>query len=154
MCKQGTDPDSVKDCISYCQRLLMNTIELQKAFPMGQSRYVYYPPKSAPKTMLLEGVSSDASFLSDLGQEDSVNHQATDASSLIDLTMAASVRQNKLMDHGSLMFLMSVCIGVGILFLFFTFISQKGKSGGHSYLPRPNQAEPLSPKPKHSSSSA
>ena len=48
------------------------------------------------------------------------------------------------MDHDSLFLIMGISIGVGILFFFFTFISQKGKSGGHSFLPRPDQVEPLS----------
>ena len=44
LCTQGTDPTEIQDCIGYCERLLYNTIELQKQYPHGQSRYVYYPP--------------------------------------------------------------------------------------------------------------
>lgn len=28
LCKQGTDPAEIQDCIGYCERLLFNTIEL------------------------------------------------------------------------------------------------------------------------------
>ena len=50
-------------------------------------------------------------------------------------------QNHKLLSHETLNILLILSFGIGVLFLFFTYIKQRGKAGGHSFLPRPDQVE-------------
>lgn len=120
---------------------------------MGQQRYAYYPPTPMQhNTLLHEGAldlvgmenetnlssaaPSDADFIVSTTLTAGAEVDSGFASSSVPTSIAA--RNNKLLSHESVNLLVMLSMAFGALFLFFTFIKQKGKIGGHSYLPRPN----------------
>ena len=128
LCTQGTDPAQISDCIGYCERLLYNTVELQKQFPNGQTRYVYYPPTMTPNTLLNEAAVNHSN---PIDMPSSIPNQ-------IEMNITPTVENNKVLSHEPSNMLMLLTVVIAVLFLFFTYVKQRGKSGGHSYLPRPN----------------
>lgn len=105
--------------MGYCERLLLNTIELKK-HPNG--RYFSYPK---PQIMLFEGDVDGENF--GLDQE----------SDMITEELIGDQGRNKLLSRDSIDLIMFVSFGIGMLILFYAHLTKNNKIG-HSYLPRPN----------------
>lgn len=131
LCDQGTDPEKMGDCVGYCERLLVNTAELQR-YPYSG----FYQSPYRAKTLLFEGVE-DASENIDAAVR--IPDAIDDALQAEPDAMAGfTPGRNKLVTRDSLNLLMAFSFGVGIIFLIFAFVSQRQEKIGHFYLPRPN----------------
>ncbi len=142
LCKTGTDPIKIQDCIGYCEKLMLNTIELQK---QPRSRFGYHP--SQHTSMLFEGIV-DAS--------DEANSDFTENDSrILSQELSAAEGRNKLLSRDNFNLLMAFSLLIGFMMLMFALWLQRSrKAEGHFYLPRPAQSSAVSDQEEKNSCSS
>ena len=137
LCQAGNEPTKISDCISYCQKLLINAVELRK----NPHRRPYVPSYNV---LLFEGTQ-------DVDATTTVPEATTAAveDNFAAMELSVSEGRNKLLTKDSVHLLMLISLGVGILLVFLNYILEKsGKNtgGGHTFLSRPvHSPQPIAP---------